>query len=122
MTLSSTLPNSVPLSQGDGSVWKAFGISSDSNAQLEAFIALVDPPLAPHLITNPLMVTLFNSGAPNAPNPDSVWCVSTIIQYQITVRLNFQVSIYKPLADTPIGQAISWINEAGKSWSQHCHS
>jgi hypothetical protein len=96
---------SIPLAQGDNSVWKAFGISSDNNAQLKDFMTVIDSSLVP------LNVTLNNATNANSPNPNAVWCYTSVVAYQTTVKLEFEIAISQAVEESPVSKAISWISQ-----------
>ncbi|KAG4435922.1 hypothetical protein IFR05_008579, partial [Cadophora sp. M221] len=82
---------------GDPSVWQTFEIS-DSNKQLNGFIAVLDP------VRN-TTVKLLKPAEPNsALNPSALWCMTTPEAYVSIVKLSF---LFK-LTDQPI---LAWVNE-----------
>jgi hypothetical protein len=97
----------IPLSQGHGSVWDAFSVSSESNKQLEDFLTIIDTETG-----KPLTVKLQKPTTPRNPNPSALWCTATAKGYQTAVRLEYAMSISEALTNSPLEKAIHWINSA----------
>lgn len=92
----------IALQGASSSVWNAFGIST-TNAQLQDFMKAIDP-------TNSLTVKINNATSPD-PNPNALWCVTTPVAYQTTVKLDFVLDVLGNVENSPVGEAVLWINQ-----------
>ncbi|KAK0117087.1 hypothetical protein ONS96_012925 [Cadophora gregata f. sp. sojae] len=91
------IPLRGDIENGDASIWKTFEIS-DSNKQLNSFIAVLDP------VRNTTVKLLKPAEPDSSRSPSALWCMTTPEGYATIVKLTFGLTI----SDIPI---LAWVNE-----------